>query len=70
MNTIRYFRNTAENINDQIYYLDNVNSTISRINNRLTGIENNIELIVENTNQVDVTDTPSSSPNNEINLIN
>ena len=82
INTISYFRNTAENINDQMFYLDNLNSTIqyfynninnvnsniATINNRLTGIENNIELILDNTNQADV---PSSSPpNNEINLIN
>ena len=34
--------------------------------------ENNIELILDNTNQADVpaSSPPSSSPNNEINLIN
>ena len=84
INTIRYFRNTAENINDQMYYVDNlkstiqyfyniinnVNNNIAIINTRLTNIEDNIELILDNRNQADV---PSSSPpssNNEINLIN
>ena len=81
MKTIRYFRNTAENINDKMFYFDNlnvtlkyfydnmnnVNSTILRINNRLTNIENNIELILDNTNQENI---PSPTPNNEINIIN
>ena len=54
--TLKYF---SDNMN-------NVNSTILRINNRLTNIEDNIELILYNTNQENMV----SSPSGEINFIN
>ena len=64
-NTIKYFRNTAEDINKKMLYLDNFNmtihylykninnfnNTIISINDRLTNIEDNIELILYN-NQI------------------
>ena len=78
-NTIKYFRNTAEDINKKMLYLDNFNmtihylykninnfnNTIISINDRLTNIEDNIELILYNTNQDTI--PPTTEDNNIIN---